>query len=111
MSESASLPARLARTKETEVEKLEYSAVIQRVVDGIVRVCPQSTPWGDGDDGSWGWWADGNMSCDCNREIQFARAAGDNKPAIRCSDGRFRVLEFRFADGRVLAGPDANPQT
>ena len=87
---------------------MEYSAVIQRVADGVVRVCPQFSPWGDADAI---WWENGNMSCDCNREIQFARAAGENNPSVMCGDGRFRVLEFRFADGRVLDGPDAGQET
>jgi len=54
-------------------------------------------------------WEQGNYSCDCNRAIFFARAAGepdgtDEDPEIefaRCSDGRFRV-KLIAEDGRVL---------
>lgn len=85
---------------------MQYSVIIRRVQDGLERECPQRAEW-DGEDGDWSWWAEGNMSCDCNRELEFARAASEPEPDVQCSDGRFLVLAFKFPDGRVIQGPDA----
>jgi hypothetical protein len=39
------------------------------------------------------WWAEGDYSCDCNREILFLRTAGEAVilTKLRCSDGRYSV--------------------
>lgn len=62
--------------------------------------------WGEG---SWYWWALGNYSCDCNREIEFLRAKGlDPDPdSAECHhddfpDGRFEVVRIAAEDGSVL---------
>lgn len=48
-------------------------------------------------------WEDGNFSCDCNRELFFARAKGLPEPDVYCSGGRFRVEKIvRDADGVVI---------
>lgn len=83
-----------------------YVAIIQRVADGETRQCPQELPWADG---SWGWWAHGNYSCDCNRFLEFERANGhepDIDAEIPCGETRYRVLRFEFPDGTVIAWPD-----
>lgn len=36
-------------------------------------------------------WAEGNYSCDCNRELFFARAAGHEAETTECTDWRFSV--------------------
>ena len=86
----------------------QYFAVIQRTSDSAIRRCPQACAW---QEGSWFWWADGTYSCDCNRHLEFERAAG-HSPAmdedIPCgASERYRVLRFEFPDGRVIDGPDS----
>ena len=49
-------------------------------------------------------WSEGNYSCDCNRELFFARGRGEPEPAnenLRCTDGRFLVLVVA-EDGSVV---------
>ena len=84
---------------------MPYTVVIRRVVDGVERECLQPYEW-EGEDGDWSWWAVGNMSCDCDRELEFARAAGEPQPDVQCSEGRFHVLRFILSDGRIIQGPD-----
>jgi len=36
-------------------------------------------------------WEENNYSCDCNRELFFERAAGNEIETEECSDGRFSV--------------------
>ncbi len=36
-------------------------------------------------------WEENNYSCDCNRELFFERAAGNEIETEKCSDGRFSV--------------------
>ena len=84
---------------------MTYSVVLECVATGEQRVCPQSPlVWTDAD---FGWWDVGNMSCDCNRELEFRRAGGDSSIDVQCSDGRFRAVRFILADGTELDGPDA----
>lgn len=50
------------------------------------------------------WWQEGNMSCDCNREMSFLRAAGATEEIIdsikiECGDNRYSILEIILEDG------------
>lgn len=53
------------------------------------------------------WWKDGNMGCDCNRELEWIRAAGpgpaddpfNNGIETECGDSRFSVLYADLPDG------------
>ncbi len=69
---------------------------------GEVVDCIQDLEW---DDGSFFWWTEGNMSCDCNRKVLFHRAKGEecefNQP---CGDGRYVIEKFVLPGGRVLNG-------
>lgn len=40
------------------------------------------------------WWAEGNMSCDCNRELLFL---GDRED-LECGDDRFDILEWEWRE-------------
>jgi len=48
-------------------------------------------------------WTDGNYSCDCNRALFFARAAGDESPADPpCGEAAF-LVQLRDAEtGEIL---------
>ena len=59
---------------------------IRRNADGVVRRY----------DDRWYYcseymWSAGNFSCDCNRELFFERAAGNEIDDEQCSEGRFSV--------------------
>lgn len=85
-----------------------YYVAIRDVVTGELREAPQRTPWSAGD---LFWWQEGSFSCDCNRELEFARAGGD---PIRDDPGnhyclghkRFRVESIRLANGVVIPFDD-----
>lgn len=36
-------------------------------------------------------WSEGNYSCDCNRALFFARAAGKPDPDVPCTDDQYVV--------------------
>lgn len=50
------------------------------------------------------WWTIGNGSCDCNREIYFQRARGEEPDldADTCSEGRYSVILEDADTGREL---------
>lgn len=81
-----------------------HVAVIRRASDGVERV--YST--GSWSEGSWYWWTDGNASCDCNRQLFFEQAGGEEgDDDLKCGDGAYLVIRFDFPDGTSLDGPDA----
>lgn len=47
-------------------------------------------------------WEDGNFSCDCNRAMFFADAAGEPDPDVPCSDGLFSVRLRNAKTGEVF---------
>ena len=52
-------------------------------------------------------WMEGNFSCDCNRELFFMRAAGEEDPENHdCGDSRFDLMEFILPDGSHIDVPD-----
>ena len=50
------------------------------------------------------WWTEGNYSCDCNRELCWLRAGGDDPDLynVKCSDGRFSALYAELPDGEKI---------
>lgn len=51
------------------------------------------------------WWTEGNMSCDCNLQMEFARAGGekvDMDEGIPCSEGRFTALDAVLDNGETI---------
>ena len=86
---------------------MKYRVHITRTADGVTRICPQPYDWSKGDHDDSSWWADGNMSCDCNRELEFARSADEDEPDVSCSDGRFKIYIIELEDGTIIKGPDA----
>lgn len=49
------------------------------------------------------YWTDGNASCDCNRELYFLRACGEDEDEgeVRCGSTRYRV-NIRLKTGEYL---------
>lgn len=48
------------------------------------------------------WWSEGNMGCDCNRELHFYRYKGLEPEDTECSDDRFSVKITRLKDNKDL---------
>ncbi len=87
---------------------MKYSVDIRNNATGEVRTCSQrDLAWNDS---SVFWWTEGNMSCDCNRELEFVRAGGpgpDDDPRwndldTECGFERFTVIRAILEDGTVV---------
>jgi hypothetical protein len=80
----------------------EYRTVqveIRRNSDGEVRLYSDEY-WS----GNPYVWADGNYSCDCNRELFFEQVAGNDAwETLECTDGRFSV---RVTDNEKVVHQD-----
>lgn len=78
----------------------KYVTGIRKNETGEVRFCPQNLEWNE--DTLW-WWESGNMSCDCNRELEFRRQTEDcEMDDVECSDGRYTVVGIWFPDGSFI---------
>lgn len=71
---------------------------------GVVREYECEEILGDGESEPCTFiWKDGNYSCDCNRSLFFARAAGDAEDFDKeCSDGKYSVRVRNKKSGRVF---------
>lgn len=67
---------------------IHYIVFIKNVSTGETREIPWETPW---EDHSEFLWEEGNYACDCNRELFFARVAGEPDPDGECGNERFEV--------------------
>lgn len=77
----------------SEFNGKKYSVVLCDGQTGERRVCGQGDIlW---DDSSPFWWTDGNMGCDCNRELEFSRGkpVDDFSP---CGDTRYTIESIIF---------------
>ena len=80
-----------------------YDVAIRRNDTGEVRMCRQDVDWDDtNDDGHIYYWTEGNFGCDCNRELEFLRAGGDDPlfDSVECGGERFSALYALLPDGR-----------
>lgn len=64
---------------------ITVKAEIRRVSDGEVRVHEEQYQDDDGEACAYYLWTDGNYGCDCNRQLFWLRA--DGQEAIACQDG------------------------
>lgn len=82
---------------------MSYVIRIKNNATGEIRTTrPIDLKWEEHSDFMW---TEGNNGCDCNREIEFMRAGGEEPGDIMkytCSDGRFRVIDATLDDGRVV---------
>lgn len=88
-----------------------YRCEIVNVATGESRAYGGSDAYQDGIDF---WWREGNMACDCNRMMEWLRAAGEydeerDLPACPCGHGGFRVAELILSDGRRIPIDGATP--
>jgi hypothetical protein len=78
-------------------------AEIRDNATGVVREHESHETMMDGDPDPGDFiWSDGNYSCDCNRRLFFARAAGEDEDWDGgCSDGLYAVRLRNKRTGRV----------
>jgi hypothetical protein len=74
----------------------QYHVAIRKNETGEVRMYRHDMAW---DDSSMYQWTDGNYGCDCNRELFWHRANGDEAEAISCGSTDFTVLYAELPDG------------
>lgn len=82
---------------------MPYTVRIRRNFDNLIRTRTMDLDWSDDNDSSLFWWTEGNFGCDCNREWEFQRAAGEQESDDpECSEHRYSVLDAALPDGRVI---------
>jgi hypothetical protein len=75
-----------------------YKVAIKNNLTEEIRLCEMDLDW---EDHSEWWWTEGNMGCDCNREL-FWRRSNEEHPDledVKCGDDRFSVLYAELPDG------------
>lgn len=79
---------------------MSYTVSITKTITGEVRQYREDREWDATDEYMW---VDGNYSCDCNRELFFARAAGEFEPEDTvCDDFAYRVVIADDKTGKIL---------
>lgn len=79
-----------------------YKVCIRKNETGEERIRTMKTlNWKDH---SLFWWTEGNFGCDCNRELEWHRAGGEeiDLDDAKCSDGRFAVLWAELPSGERI---------
>lgn len=89
----------------------EYRVRIRCNATGEVRVVSSAfdwereSSWEDWRDGLVFQWTDGNFGCDCNRELFFRDAGGEefDADAVQClPSGRYTVIDVACPNGEVI---------
>lgn len=76
---------------------MTYQVAIKNNKTDETRLCTQNLTWVD----DVFWWTEGNMSCDCNRGNEFARANNEPEPDYDCGDTLFSAL-YAVVDGKKI---------
>lgn len=84
---------------------------VVKITDTMTGVTRDATwpeyAWGDEKDGVYDYlWSEGNYSCDCNRGMFFAQAAGEPDPDMICGESRYAV-KILSEDGSAILYEDA----
>lgn len=90
---------------EARVEAPSYEVEFREVATGEAVRVTFNPPWSEGSESHW---TEGNMSCDCNRAMEFWRAHHpdatlDEEPEFPCGDGKYKVT-IRINGHVVLEG-------
>lgn len=86
-----------------------YKVAIRNNATGEVAIAEIGLDWkfpSEEDSGDIFWWTEGNMGCDCNRELEWRRAKDEEIPDdfdYECGDGRFSVLYAELPDGERVS--------
>ena len=82
---------------------MSYVVAIRKNATGEVRRRIVDLEWQN----DVSWWVDGNMSCDCNRRLEWLRAGGPgpaddphwNNVDHDCGDSEYSALYAELPDG------------
>jgi hypothetical protein len=78
----------------------KYAVGIRENATGDVRFCPETMEWPE--TGLW-WYSQGNMGCDCNRELDFRRQTEpDFDEDTECGHTRYTIVGIWFPDGGAI---------
>ena len=68
--------------------KKGYTVYFTRTKDGKQSSHHYDYSWESGF-----WWSEGNMSCDCNRYLEFERGLGTDPDyeGAKCSEGKYKI--------------------
>lgn len=56
-------------------------------------------------------WSEGNYSCDCNRQLFWNRAGGEDDVERGCGDGAYRVVGITSLDGTMTYYEEPRTET
>lgn len=89
---------------------MNYVVIIRDNASKEERTYRPSTEWDP--ESSVYWWTEGNMGCDCNRRVDFARAGGPGPEGdpyhnklledSQCGDEAYSVLRAILDDGTIV---------
>lgn len=82
-----------------QIPRVGYDVVLRRNADGEIRIIHYQWDW---DEHSEYYWTDGNGGCDCNQEIFFNRAKGEEAPDRKCGDEAYAPLYAQLPDGKRI---------
>jgi hypothetical protein len=93
---------------------MKYTVILRNNATGEERRYADGFEWDD--EGHFTFmWTDGNYGCDCNRELFFKRAGGEQGKVDlddeRCGSERYAALRAEREDGTTIAIdslPEAN---
>ena len=84
---------------------MKIAVHIRRNSNGVVRT--HVSEWDDLHGFEWQW-TEGNYGCDCNRELFFDRASGDEDSSddCQCGETAYTVLKCEQVDGPQIPFTD-----
>jgi len=88
---------------------MPYRVAIRKNETGEVRLRNYDYDWFKYESSDLFWWTEGNMSCDCNRYLEFERAAGVEPDSCYapCGETAYSVLYVELPDGTKIDVDDA----
>lgn len=75
----------------------QYNVAIRKNDTGEIRIYRHDISWDE--DSSMYEWTDGNYGCDCNRDIFWHWAVGEETEERKCGHTTFSVLYAELPDG------------
>ncbi len=80
---------------------MTYRVAIRKVSSGETRVHVDPGEW-DEERSPWSW-VHGNFGCDCNRQLLFGRAHGEEDPdETVCGETEYAIDYVELPDGRRI---------
>lgn len=86
---------------------MSYQVLLRKNSTGETALAPYELDWHKA---SVFWWTEGNMSCDCNRALEWQRATAPPPPddpfwnnfERECGHGAFTAIHAVLEDGTIV---------